>query len=138
MPHVLVVDDQKDICEVLKAGLETAEELYVSCSSSGADAISILEEHQPDFAVVDILIPDISGFAVAQAAVDRGIPVLFMTGNPDTARELQDSYVPHMLKPFRLHTLLEEVRRQLVDTPDNLQRVSAYLGSPKGAPPNLR
>jgi len=131
--HVLVVDDQKDICEVLKAGLETAEQFYVSCCNSGADAISIIEEHQPDFAVIDVLIPDVSGVSIARAAVACGVAVLFMTGNPDTAHAFQGSQVPHMLKPFRLDALLTEVHRQLSDREDNLRRVRAYLADPDRA-----
>jgi DNA-binding response OmpR family regulator len=125
--HVLVVDDQQEICEVLKEGLETAEEFYVSCSSRGADAVEILQEHRPDFAVVDVLLPEVNGVAVARTAVECGVPVLFMTGSPDMAREFSGSQVPHVLKPFRLEALLTEVRRQISNVEDNLRRVRAYI-----------
>lgn len=138
MAHVLVVDDQKDICEVLKAGIETADQFYVSCSNRGAEAISILEEHRPDFAVVDVLIPDVSGIAVAQVAVDHGIPLLLITGNPETAHEFRGSQVPHLLKPFRLGALLAEVRQQLAEPDDNLRRVRAYLAARAATRPPIR
>jgi DNA-binding response OmpR family regulator len=132
--HILVVDDQTDICEVLKAGLETAPEFYVSCCNSGRDAIAILEEHRPDFAVVDVLIPGVAGQDVAKAAIDQKIPVLFMTGNPDTARELLDAQVPCIIKPFRLDYLVEQVRAQLKTGEDNLKRICDYLASRRPAP----
>lgn len=129
MAHILVVDDQTDICEVLKAGLETAPEFYVSCCNSGPEAIAILDEHQPDFAVVDVLIPGVAGVDVAKSAVEQRIPVLFMTGNPDTARELLDAQVPCIIKPFRLDYLVEQVRAQLKTGDDNLRRIHDYLAA---------
>jgi DNA-binding response OmpR family regulator len=135
--HILVVDDQTDICEVLKAGLETAPEFYVSCCNSGSEAIAILGEHQPDFAVVDVLIPGVAGVDVAKSAVEQKIPVLFMTGNPDTARELLDAQVPCIIKPFRLDYLIEQVRLQLKTSDDNLKRIHDYLAArraPRSAP----
>ena len=129
MAHILVVDDQTDICEVLKAGLETAPEFYVSCCNSGASALSILEEHQPDFAVVDVLIPGVPSADVAKTAIERNIPVLFMTGNPDAARDFMGAMVPCILKPFRLNYLIEQVRLQLQDRDENLRRVARYLAA---------
>jgi len=132
--HILVVDDQTDICEVLKAGLETAPEFYVSCCNSGPEAIAILDEHQPDFAVVDVLIPGVAGVDVAKAAIERKIPVLFMTGDPDMARELLAAQVPCIIKPFRLDYLIEQVRTHLKAGDDNLTRIHSYLAS-RRAPP---
>ena len=134
MAHILVVDDQTDICEVLKAGLETAPEFYVSCCNSGPEAIAILDEHQPDFAVVDVLIPGVAGVDVAKAAIERKIPVLFMTGDPDMARELLASQVPCIIKPFRLDYLIEQVRTHLKAGDDNLTRIHSYLAL-RRAPP---
>ena len=127
MAHILVVDDQTEICEVLKAGLETAPEFYVSCCNNGPDAIAILDEHEPDFAVVDVLIPGVPGIDVAHTAIERNIPVLFMTGNPDTARELLDAKVPCIVKPFRLGYLIEQVRSHLETREDNLRQIGAFL-----------
>jgi DNA-binding response OmpR family regulator len=125
--HILVVDDQSDICEVLKAGLETASEFFVSCCNNGENAVAILDEHQPDFAVVDVLIPGIPGVDVAQRAIDRKVPVLFITGNPETARDLVGARVPCIVKPFRLDYLIEQVRQHLQDRECNLERIGGYL-----------
>ena len=133
MAHILVVDDQTDICEVLKAGLETAPEFFVSCCNTGADAGAILNEHQPDFAVVDVLIPGIPGIEVAQIAADRNVPVLFITGDPETARDLVAATVPCIVKPFRLEYLVEQVRLHLQDREENLRRVRRYLADQRGA-----
>lgn len=133
MAHILVVDDQTDICEVLKAGLETAPEFYVSCCNRGPDAIAILDEHQPDFAVVDVLIPGAAGVDVARAAINLNIPVLFITGNPDTARDLLAAKVPCIVKPFRLDYLIEQVRAHLQTSEDNLRQIADYLSARPGS-----
>src|SRR5262249_32926481 len=125
-PHILVVDDQREICDVLKEGLETAPDYYVSCSTRGTDAIAIIKEHQPDFAVIDLLLPDAPGADVARAALEQNMPVLFITGDPDTALQLLNSGVPHILKPFRLNELLDGVGTELKATADNLRRVREY------------
>lgn len=129
MVHILVVDDQADICEVLKAGLETAPEFFVSCCNNGENAVAILDEHQPDFAVVDVLIPGIAGVDVAQMAIDRNVPVLFITGNPEMARDLVGARVPCIVKPFRLEYLIDQVRQHLEDRDNNLRTIRDYLGS---------
>lgn len=134
MAHILVVDDQTDICEVLKAGLETAPEFFVSCCNNGANAVAILGHDGPDFAVVDVLIPGVSGVDVAKAAIERQVPVLFMTGNPETARELVGAKVPCIVKPFRLDYLIEQVRRHLEDRDHNLQQVASYLATREDGP----
>ncbi len=134
MPHILVVDDQADICEVLKAGLETAPEFYVSCCNSGTNAIAILKDDHPDFAVIDVLIPGVPGFEVAKTAVAQKVPVLFITGNPDSARELVGAMVPSIMKPFRLDYLIEQVRLQLRDPGENLRRITDYLGKRAARP----
>lgn len=136
MAHILVVDDQTDICDVLKAGLETAPEFYVSCCNNGAHAIAILDEHQPDFAVVDVLIPGVAGVDVAKAAIGRKVPVLFMTGNADAMRDFTAARVPCILKPFRLGYLIEQVRLQLQDSADNLRRIGGYLATRAASPPD--
>ena len=133
MAHILVVDDQTDICEVLKAGLETAPEFYVSCCNRGPDAIAILDEHQPDFAVVDVLIPGVAGVDVARAAINLKIPVLFITGNPDTARDLLAAKVPCIVKPFRLDYLIAQVRAHLQTSEDNLRQIADYLSARPGS-----
>ncbi|MBV8535293.1 MAG: response regulator, partial [Alphaproteobacteria bacterium] len=104
----------------------------VSCCNSGPDAVAILDEHRPDFAVVDVLLPGMHGADVARAAIEHDIPVLFMTGNPDTARELLDADVPCIIKPFRLGYLIEQVRVQLSTSDDNLKRIAEYLASRRG------
>jgi DNA-binding response OmpR family regulator len=124
-----VVDDQTDICEVLKAGLETAPEFYVSCCNDGVNALAILDEHHPDFAVVDVLIPGVAGVDVAKTAIERNVPVLFMTGDPDAARDFMNAAIPCNVKPFRLAELVEQVRLQLQDSAENLRRIGGYLAA---------
>lgn len=129
MAHILIVDDQSDICDVLKAGLETAPEFYVSCCNDGANAVAILDEHRPDFAVVDVLIPGVAGVDVAKTAIARNVPVLFMTGDPEAARDFMSAAIPCILKPFRLAELVEQVRLQLQDSAANLRRIGGYLAA---------
>lgn len=127
MAHILVVDDQADICEVLKAGLETAPEFFVSCCNDGTKAITILIEDQPDFAVVDMLIPGVAGLDVAATAAERNVPILFITGNLESAQDLVAARVPCIVKPFRLEYLIEQVRRQLDDREENLRCIRDFV-----------
>jgi CheY-like chemotaxis protein len=106
---ILVADDNRSFAELLRATLE--EEGYeVVTASTGLAAVACLEKHDIGLAVLDVLMPGISGDAVAerlrQAKPD--LPVLLMTGSAEFAAA---SGLPVLLKPFPQEDLVVAVRR---------------------------
>ncbi len=107
---ILVADDNRSFAELLRATLE--EEGYeVVTASSGLAAVACVEKHDFGLAVLDILMPGISGDAVAERVLQLrpDLPVLLMTGASDDYTAA--SGLPVLRKPFPQDELVAAVRR---------------------------
>jgi CheY-like chemotaxis protein len=107
---ILVADDNRGFAELLRATLE--EEGYdVVTASSGLAAVACVEKHDFGLAVLDVLMPGISGDAVAERllSVRPDMPMLLMTGASDDFAA--GSGLPVLRKPFPQEELVAAVRR---------------------------
>lgn len=88
--HVLIVEDDGDMCEMLEFGLKRRG---FSCSSvlTGQAGLAAIAEEQPDVLLTDINLPDIKGIEICRQVVEHWpeVPVIMMTafGSLDTAIE---------------------------------------------------
>jgi CheY-like chemotaxis protein len=107
---ILVADDNQGFADLLRATLEDAG-YEVLTASTGLAAVACVERNDVDVAVLDVLMPGISGDAVAQRLrqVAPGLPVLLMTGSDDAFAA--GSGLPVLRKPFPEEELLAAVRR---------------------------
>ena len=62
---ILVVDDEKEIADLIELYL-TNEAYEVRKFYNGTDALAWLESETPDLAVLDVMLPDMSGFTICQ------------------------------------------------------------------------
>jgi putative two-component system response regulator len=89
--QILVVDDNLASLKQIGAQLETHYE--VSLAKSGALALKICGREKPDLILLDVEMPEMSGFeTIARLKEDpdlRPIPVIFLTGNRDAATEIR-------------------------------------------------
>lgn len=115
---VLVVDDNKDLCEVMREMLE-ANGFVVLISEDGSTALEVVEEYPGfiDLLLTDIQMPRIRGPELAKRAglLRPEMKVLFMSGDASEALssgEL-DSGALILAKPFSWGTLAERVRDAL-------------------------
>jgi CheY-like chemotaxis protein len=113
------VDDNQDAAETLSELLRF-EGHEVVIAHNGADALRILETYQPDVALLDIGLPDMSGHELArQLRRDprtRGIRLIALTGfgrEPDRERARDAGFADHLTKPVDIDALLESLHRQL-------------------------
>ncbi|MFY9511247.1 MAG: response regulator, partial [Rubrivivax sp.] len=117
--RVLVVDDEAEIADLMRAFLEAAGH-EVASAESGAVALELLAEARFDAIVSDLRMPDMDGAALWRA-VKAGWPalarrMLFVTG--DTLSRDADSFLsetgcPSLDKPFSRVDLVERVRELL-------------------------
>jgi DNA-binding response OmpR family regulator len=121
--HVLVVDDEPQILEVLQAYLER-EGFDVEKSSTVAAAIVAVERRRPDLMLLDITLPDGSGLDILRGLSPAGkrIPTIMLTARSDEADRIvglelgADDYVT---KPFSPREVVARVRalfRRLEET----------------------
>ena len=113
MPSVLLVEDEPAIADTLIYALET-ENFSVTHVSTAQAGLDHFENHAPDFAVLDIGLPDFTGFDLCRKIRDFSqIPILFLTA--------RDSEIDHILglelgaddyvtKPFSPRTVVARIR----------------------------
>ena len=115
--HILVVDDDKHITEVLRRTL--AYEGYgVEVARRGDEALRKVAEHPPDLIVLDIGLPGISGLEVCKRLREAGdqVPILMLTAKdsvPDRVEGLDTGADDYLVKPMDLDELLARVRALL-------------------------
>ncbi|MCX7727757.1 MAG: response regulator, partial [Chitinispirillaceae bacterium] len=113
--HILIVDDETSICEVVGQYLKK-EGYVVLTASSGEEALEILRTHSIQMVISDIKMGGMSGVELLKHIKENGrmIPVLMTTGYPtlDTAIEaLKLGAFDYMTKPFHLEEIGEKVKR---------------------------
>src|SRR5260370_38275023 len=96
-------------------GREPAGSCRGTAASTAEDALCVMLGDRPDAAIIDTVSARGQGFALASQAVDFGIPVLLMTGEPYTQARLSEVGCPYPATPFHLHTVVERTRALLDD-----------------------
>lgn len=117
--RVLVVDDDEDARELLRALLESRG-AEVLVASSVADALEMMDG-EPEVVVSDIAMPEADGYALVRslraregAAGGRRLPVIAVTayaGASDRARALEAGFDLHFAKPVDLDALANAIDR---------------------------
>ena len=118
-PKVLVVDDEPFICRSLTFVLRKGDyEVYEA--RNGEDGLLAIQQHRPDLVFLDVMMPKLNGFEVAQKVKNdpalKGTRIILLTAKgQDCDRELgkragADDY---MTKPFSPTKILERVREIL-------------------------
>jgi CheY-like chemotaxis protein len=102
MKKLLVVDDDASILHLLEQALPILG-YEADFAATGEAALQHLNTHHYDLILADISMPNINGIDVARAASREKpyIPIVFMSGNPNTIVE-ERSFLP---KPFTLEEL---------------------------------
>jgi two-component system KDP operon response regulator KdpE len=126
LPRVLAVDDEPGILRLIRLEMERAG-LRAITALSGAEGLRLAAEHNADIAIVDLVMPDMSGLEVLRQLKARSaMPVLMMsagTGDDDRARSLAAGADDYIAKPFRPEELSGRVRaalrRSIGASPDN-------------------
>ena len=113
---ILYVDDDPDICEVVRATLCLLAGLDVHTAGSGEEAIDLAYEIRPDLILMDVMMPGLDGPAtfrrMRKSELIGDIPVIFLTAKvlPDeVARFLQLGAIGVIGKPFDPLKLGEEL-----------------------------
>src|SRR5271156_1223694 len=131
MARILIIEDEKDIQDVLEYNLRQAGH-KVHLASTGQDGLKLAREKKPDLVLLDLMLPNISGTEgckeLKQDSVTRDVQVLILTAKGEEIDRVVgfeiggDDYV---VKPFSVRELV--LRIQAI-----LRRVSGELDA---APP---
>jgi two-component system, OmpR family, response regulator len=115
-PHILVVDDDPQIRELLQEYL-TQNELRVSLTSTGKEMSAALTEHAIDLVVLDLRLAGEDGMTLARKLREESsIPVIMLTGVRDEADRVMGLELgadDYLTKPFSPRELLARIRTVL-------------------------
>jgi two-component system KDP operon response regulator KdpE len=115
-PLVLAVDDEVGIQRLIKLEL-SSQGFRVVTAGGGEEALRIAEQQRPDIAVLDILMPDMSGLEVMRRLRERTtIPIILLTAkdnDADKVRGLELGADDYLVKPFSPEELSARVRAVL-------------------------
>jgi putative two-component system response regulator len=116
--QILVVDD--NIASLKQIGAQLTAHYEISLAKSGALALQICKQEKPDLILLDIEMPEMDGFeTIKRIKADPElypIPVIFLTGNRDTATEiraLQSGAMDFITKPANKDILLHRLELHL-------------------------
>lgn len=121
MKTVLVVDDEKDIIQLIRYNLER-EGFKVEAASDGNEALKKVVDVKPDVILLDIMLPGRDGYDVIktlnQSEKTSGIPVIFLTAKSAEFDEVlglelgADDYVVKPISPRKLVSRIRAVLRR--------------------------
>jgi two-component system OmpR family response regulator len=115
--RILVVDDEPRITDLVAMALRY-EGFEVQTAGTGRDGLKKVEEFRPALIVLDVMLPDMDGFAVTERlAADRvKVPILFLTARDaveDKVRGLTLGGDDYVTKPFSIEELVARIRALL-------------------------
>lgn len=132
---ILVVDDDPTTCALTTTLLE--REGYRTCySTTGAEALSLVETQNVSLVLLDVVMPGMDGFEVCTRlrATEKGkrVPIILLTGRNDVDTRLegmQSGVSEFLAKPVTRHELLARVRAQLhiLDLTRQLEQIEHNL-----------
>lgn len=117
---ILLIDDEEDIREVAQLSLEMVGGWQVITGSSGSEAIAKAEIEQPDAILLDVMMPNLDGFATFERLqankATQQIPVIFLTakvGSDDRRRFFELGVNGVITKPFDPMSLATQIETTL-------------------------
>ncbi len=120
MAKILVIDDDPELLRMVQLSLERRGGHETILSADGEEALTIAREDPPDLAIVDVMMPGMTGYEVCRQLRERpetaSIPIIVLTARGqavDREAALQAGADVHMAKPVTMSTLLERANSML-------------------------
>ena len=114
--RVLIVEDDQAIADMLAKALVRFYDVQIV--SDGGVAIPTAEEFLPDVILLDVNLPNMDGFAIAQGlkgTPDLGrVPIIFLTAQDrslDVVKGIQAGAKHYITKPFKIDDVVKKIRR---------------------------
>lgn len=119
MKKILVVDDEKDIVELIEYNLKK-EGFSIIKAYDGETAVAIAKKQKPDLIVLDLMLPRMNGIDVCktikQNPATADLPIIMLTAKADESDKvlgLEIGADDYMTKPFSIKELIARVRTVL-------------------------
>jgi DNA-binding response OmpR family regulator len=115
--RILLIEDDRGVARSLRAGLER-DGYAVTWQATGSEGIAYARDHQPHLIILDVRLPDLSGFDVCREMRRLGLrqPIVMLTvrgEETDKVLGLEMGADDYVTKPFSLRELLARIRAHL-------------------------
>ena len=115
-PHVLVIDDEHSIIDVVRIGLRL-QGFTVDGARSGLAGLEMAQRLRPDVIVLDVMLPELDGFAVCRRLRTMSdVPIIMLTARDevdDRILGLDSGADDYLIKPFSVGELAARLRAVL-------------------------
>ncbi|MGT2908130.1 response regulator transcription factor [Streptococcus dentiloxodontae] len=129
---LLILDDNPEILDMVTESLSIAGFSHLTRAASKKEALELLEKEAFDLAILDIMLPDGSGFEVLREIRKTStMPVLFLSAVSDIEKQYQgfelgaDDYIVKPFRPKELELRLLSILKRSYPPQDELVRLSA-------------
>ncbi|WP_461205997.1 response regulator transcription factor [Clostridium sp. DL1XJH146] len=115
MARILIVEDEKSIANLIRLSL-AKERHTCECAFDGKVACDLIEEHNYDLMLLNIMLPYVDGFEVMEYAKTIPIPVIFLTAMDTTENKVKGLRMgaeDYITKPFEIAELIARVENVL-------------------------
>ncbi len=113
---ILVVDDEKEIADLIELYL-TNDGYIVYKFYNGMDALSCIEETEPDLALLDVMLPDVDGFHLVRKIREKFyFPIIMLTAKTEDGDKIMGLTIgadDYITKPFNPLEVVARVKTQL-------------------------
>ena len=125
---VFYVEDELFLAKIVKESLESRN-FEVIMESDGGKATAAFKKSQPDICVLDIMLPNKDGFAIADEirALNEEIPIIFLTAKTQTEDVVKGFTVggnDYIRKPFSMEELIVRINNALRNKTEDVQKIS--------------
>jgi FixJ family two-component response regulator len=119
-PLIAVIDDEESVRKALGRLLQSVG-MAVETFSGGGEFLAALDTHRPDCAVLDLHMPEVTGFDVLERIAEKGprVPVVTITGHdlPDAEEcVMRGGAAAYLRKPVNQRLLLAAITAAMADT----------------------
>ncbi len=118
LSHVtaIVVDDEHDMASVFSEYLELFDVKVFATGHNGKDAFDLYKKHEPDFVLMDLMMPDYDGYyglsKIKKFDSDSKVIMITADTSHDTTRKLAELGADQILyKPCDVNKLVQSIRR---------------------------
>lgn len=115
MPSLLIIEDERPISNLIRSTL-TAEGYTCRCAFDGQEGIDYLDSQTFDLILLDLMLPEISGYELLEYLRPRGTPVIIISAMgrvDDRIRGLKMGADDYLVKPFQVGELVARVESVL-------------------------
>ncbi len=115
MIKILIVDDEKPICDLIDLNLSSAG-YHCTAVQDGLQAIDLIEKEEFDLVLLDIMLPGADGYDVMEYIRPLGVPVIFITAKHEVKQRVKGLKLgadDYLVKPFDVVELVARVEAVL-------------------------